>query len=397
MVYRWGVRAILLLSVLSLLAGLSPAWASNLGVLVSVNPNASDLPSGTPPLAALADLPCTDVNAYHVSSREEVIAALAYPSHGRPRILSDDAGDVGHNQTKDWIVRACEAGEHYEHFDGPVGPAAMSAQAIDALEDFPPESRDVLAFIRDESCASDLEAGGVLSRQGTELLWNGEPVSLVGHSWMGALVGRNVDVEGFLDVLAAHRVNLTRVWVVEQWTALAVDAPGAPRFDNAVLPFAGDLAEGTVDLGAVAREYLDRLRAFVRAASERGIVVQLTLFDRHGLLNGRERWGAWRGSPYNRDNNAGDLFAAGPAGKAPPDFVELCRPALTERAPGDCPVQAVHFELVHRLRDAVAGAGNVILEVMNEPVAEEWGEEPVVDFHRWVAAVAAGGCPESTP
>lgn len=394
MVYRWAVRANALLPAACLLAGLSPACASNPGVLVSVNPNAADLPRGEPPLAALADLPCVDVNAYHVSSRDEVVAALAYPGYGRPRILSDDAGDVGHNETKDWIVRACEAGEHYEHFDGPVGPAAMSGETIDAPDDFPPASRDVLAFIRDESCASDLDPGGTLSRDGTELLWNGEPVSLVGHSWMGAVAGRNFDVEGYLDVLAAHRVNLTRVWVVEQWTALAVDAAGAPAFANAALPFAGDLAQGTVDLRAMDRDYLDRLRAFVRAASERGIVVQLTLFDRHGLLNEGDRWGGWRGSPYNRENNSGDLFAPGPEGRAPPDFVALCRPNLTDRPPPDCPVQALHFELVRRVRDAVAGTGNVILEVMNEPVAEEWGEEPVVDFHRWVAAVAAGGCAE---
>lgn len=363
---------------------------SDPGVPVSVNPHAAVLPAGSPPLAGLAAIPCTAANAYHVSSDPEVERALAYPSYGKPKILSDDAGGVTVAEAKRWIARACAAGAHYEHWDAALGPAAMSGRRIDSLADFPEDSREVLSYVERESCASRLEPGGTLTRRGTELLWNGRPVSLVGDSWMGSLAGRNFDPAGYLGVLAEHRVNLTRVWVVEQWTGLEVKSPEAPVYGNAVLPFPGDFARGGVDLARPDDVFLDRLRSFVHAASERGIVVQLTLFDRHGLLDQEDSWGRWRGSPYNRAHNTGELFAPGPPGKAPPDFVDLCRPTDARSAPPGCPVQDLHFRFVRALRDAVAGTGNVLFEVMNEPVAEEWGEDRIVAFHRWVAAVAAG-------
>ncbi len=367
--------------------------ASDPGVPVSVNPHAAVLPAGSPPLAALAGIPCVAAASYHVSSEEEVDHVLGYPSYGKPKILSDDAGGVTVAEAERWIARACAAGDHYEHWDAALGPAAMSGERIESLADFPAASREVLDYIEKKSCASDLEPGGTLSRRGTELLWNGRPVSLVGDSWMGSLAGSNFDVEGYLDVLAAHRVNLTRVWLIEQWTGLEVKSPRAPVWENAILPFSGDLARGTIDLTHPDDGFLARLHGFVRAASARGIVVQLTLFDRHGLLDKDDELGRWRGSPYNRDHNAGERFAAGPGGKAPPDFVDLCRPTETGTPPADCPVQSLHFRFVRAIRDAVAGSGNVILEVMNEPVADEWGEDRIVAFHRWVAGVALAGDP----
>lgn len=387
------LSAILALAALSWTAAC--ASSASTGVPVSVNPHAAELPAGEPPLVGIATMGCTIANAYHVSSDEEVDRALGYPDYGKPKILSDDAGEVSVAEAERWIARACEAGAHYEHFDAALGPAAMSAVPIDGLGDFPATSREVLSFIAEESCVSDLETPGSLSRRGTELLWNDQPVSLVGHSWMGAVAGLNFDIEGYLDVLADHRVNLTRVWAVEQWTGLAVDGPETPRWDNALLPFRGDASAGELDPTRIRRSYVERLKRFVREAGRRGIVVQLTLFDRHGLLDRNEQWGRWRGSPYNRANNGSELFAGGPEGSAPRDFVSLCDPRAVAEPPGDCSVQRLHDRFVRRLRDALAGEGNVIFEVMNEPLAGEWGEASVETFHRWVAGVALGAGGES--
>ncbi len=145
---------------------LSGAFAAR--PLVSSNPHAKDLPSGTPPLAGIAAIPCTTANAYHVSSSTEVSNALGYPSYDKPKILSDDAGQVSANQAKTWISDTCTAGEHYEHYDRALSNAATSGVIIDSLADFPAASKNVLNYIKNVSCVSDLAPGGQLSRSSTE-------------------------------------------------------------------------------------------------------------------------------------------------------------------------------------------------------------------------------------
>lgn len=370
--------------------------------LVSANAHEANLRSGsTPALPGIAQLANVDANAYHVSSDTEVANALAYNAYNKPKILSDDAGGVTPDKAKRWIDSACDNGEHYEHFDGPIGANAMSGVTIDSIQDFPPDSIEVLEHIRDVSCASTLTPGGTLTRAGREFYWNGQQVSLVGSSWMGALSSKNFNPAGYLQVLADHHVNLTRVWVIEQWTAFLVNKPGSPHTGNAILPFAGAIdfsgSNDTLDLYQVNTAFLNRLSTFVSAAAARGIVVQLTLFDRHGLLNkpAPDDRGRWIWSPYNVVNNRNAQATAGASGKAPPAFVTsqctgnvLMLKSNPPTFTGDeaCVLRIYNEKLVESIVQKLASAGNVIYEIMNEPNSGEWGEQAITDWHAWVAA-----------
>lgn len=423
--YSKNPRALILAIALGMaLAG----GAHAVGPLLSANPHAPDLsPGPTPPLAGIAALSQTALNAYHVGSDAEVVNALGYIPYGKAKILSDQVGGTSVSRVEGWIRRTCDPdgngrfeanGEHYEHRDAELAEAAMGGAVIDSLDDFPEAGREILRFIRDESCASELESPGRLTREGTELAWNGRPVTLVGYSWLGALASRNADFEGYLDVLAAHRVNLTRVRLIDQWTALLTAEEGAPRSSTGNLPFAGAIdfagAGDTLDLMRIEPAFLDRLAGFVDAAAARGIVVQITLFDRPGLLrcgSTAPLWstvepsggcagcptvefpcpapGTWDGSPYNRANNRNGILVGGATGKAPPAFLGTMPPLNTDPPPDS--IAASHLTLVGAVVHALAGKGNVLLEIMNEPVAEEWGGPQVTEWHRWIAQFVHGG------
>ncbi|MCB1032222.1 MAG: cellulase family glycosylhydrolase [Acidobacteria bacterium] len=386
-----------LLCCLLLAGALVPTAASGQRPLVSANPHAASLPSGTPPLSGIAAIPCTSANAYHVSSTTEVNRALGYPDYGKPKILSDDANNITVSQTTSWIQSVCNANAthnnhavHYEHFDSGLSGSADAGDIINAVNDFPmATSRAVLEYIRDESCASDLSAGGTLTRSGNEFLWNGQGVNLIGHSWMGAVAGLNFNTEQYLSVLASYDVNLTRIWVIEQWTGLEV-AGSPPVYSNSILPFTGSIANDSVDLDQFNSAYLNRIEDFVQRAWNKGIVVQITLFDRHGLLNNPGEWGRWDGSPYNPANTTDHVFTPGAVavgssnGGAPTNFLDLCQPTYTQAAT-TCPVQKTHFNFIKALRNRLQTKRNVIFEIMNEPLAGEWGTTPITDFHKWVA------------
>lgn len=384
-------HAVFAAAVVCLLVSTAASAQSNR--IVSGNPHEPALRSGaTPPLAGIASLANSNANAYHVSSQTEVDRALAYNTYGKAKILSDDAGGVSPANAMAWMDQACAAGHHYEHFDAALGSAgygyrATNGQIIDTLSDFPSQSKNVLSHIKASTCVSDLAAFGTLSVVNGQFRWNGQNVKLMGHSWMGALAGKNFSIDGYLNVLEQHRVNLTRVWVVEQWTGLLINKPGAPHPTNAVLPFTGaiDFAGNgdTVNLFVVNPAFITRLKEFVNKAWARGIVVQLTLFDRHGLLNNAGEYGRFLGSPYNKANNKDTLMTAGPAGKAPIHWLSNC---TTAPAP-DCQICDSQLNLVETIVGELDGYGNVIFEIMNEPLSTEWGESQVVSWHSWVAGL----------
>ncbi|MDY7093309.1 MAG: cellulase family glycosylhydrolase [Acidobacteriota bacterium] len=355
--------------------------------LVSYNPHPV---SGTSvPMASLADSRTHDVNAYHINTTAEVNAVLGFADYGKPKIISNDDSGFTTSDVENWIDTVCSdvcgagypgscpnpSGEvHFEHFDQPLTVRATEGKRIKFSSDFPADSHTILDKIN-TSCASDLAAYKTLSHSGNQLLWDNEPVTLVGFSSMGAVVGLNFDVEGYLDMLEAHRVNLTRVWAVEQWTALAFRKPGAPHESNGMTPFDGTLSTGW-DLSQANTAFFQRLQYFVDEAWERGIVVQLTLFDRHGVLN-KTLPGQWPESPYNQANNSNGYFAAGPTNKAPTNFLSF----------GTTGAGALHRSFVLDVVNALKTRKNVLYEVMNEPKTSDWSLSNIVTFHDQAATV----------
>lgn len=204
-------------------------------------------------------------------------------------------------------------------------------------------------------------AEGVLHAQGTQLLWGDRPMKLVGFSYYGAVADPDLNIDGYLDALAAHSITLTRIFLVDKW------ANGG----NSYTPF--KVVNGKYDLTQYDDTYFARLRDFVRGAERRGIAVQIALFDRCGLQNGPpERFGR---SPYNAANNVNGLLTAPARGY--PDFLQMDGTKL-----GD-----INRALLEKVVSEIGDRGNVIYEIMNEPV---FGWRDSVKWHLWVARLLRG-------
>jgi hypothetical protein len=272
------------------------------------------------------------------------------------------------------IEAAAQAGAHYEHFDVHLGDekggGAHHGARIDGAEDFPGSSLRILAALGRH--ATRLKTGGLLTRKGTEFHWDGEPVTLMGSSSYGALVSFNFDVEGYLGVLASRGVNLTRVWCIEQWSATAWRKNRA----NGLTPFIFEA--GRYDLTRLNDAFFERLRRFVNEAATRGIVVQLTLFDRCGFPN-TDRVGEWADNPYNRANNVNGFLDL----EMIPGRSQRRRyPAFT--AMEGSPIGRINRAFIERVAREVGGQGNVIYEIMNEP-HHYWSNQ--AEWHGWVSGI----------
>jgi len=390
----------LTVALLGVLALSGPGAAS---VIVNVNPHKLDCAAGTVELSSLADQPTNfDANAYHLPANCTTVNKVLTLDFGKPLIVSDDSA-LGGDETAvmgfidDVLAKVVTANDHgryhYEHFDHASDPKAKLGQTFASLSDFNAQSKSVLDHIEDRKCGptqtiqcvSTLVPYGTLTRSGDRFLWNGQGVTLVGFSSMGALAGTSFDVEGYLDVLASKGVNLTRVWAIEQWTALEVDA-ASQDVNNCETPFAGTY-NSKWDLDQVNQRYMERAHRFVQAAAERGIVVQLTLFDRHGLRNFTGELGTWAGSPYNTNNNTQTFLSAGSSENAPTGFLS------TSQTSG---VGKVNHDLTTRLVSELGGYGNVLFEVMNEPreVTGEWTASSLLTWHQWVESAAKATTPD---
>jgi hypothetical protein len=194
-----------------------------------------------------------------------------------------------------------------------------------------------MAVVLGPALVATLSAHSVtLTRSGSRLLIDGEPVRLVGYGCYGMVSESSFESEIFLENLSHHRVNFVRVWVLFHWT-------------NDLTPFTGNRAD-KYDLLSQNDSFYSRLKDFVRMAEERRIVVQVCLFD--GVaLTGDSSSNRWPKFPYNLANNLqGYLTSPGQFNDIPSDWWSgASRP------------------LIDRVVDELGDFGNVIYEAMNEP------------------------------
>jgi hypothetical protein len=194
-------------------------------------------------------------------------------------------------------------------------------------------------------------------------LFRGEPAFLLtSGEHYGGVLNLDFDKTPYLDELKARGFNLTRIF-----SGTYREVPGSFNIkDNTLAPKRGRFASPWVqvqkpgepekfDLDRFDDAYFRRLKAFVQAAGDRGIVVEYVLFCP------LYEEGLWAASPMNAANNVNGV------GKFPRDE------ALTRK----------HPELVKRqlafVRKAVTelnGFDNVYFEICNEPyfggVALDW-------------------------
>ncbi len=143
-------------------------------------------------------------------------------------------------------------------------------------------------------------------------VWRGQPAILITSAeHYGAVLNRDFDYRRYLDTLAADGMNYTRVFsgaYVEPTGAFKIArntlAPAAGRF---LAPWARSADPGYAnggnkfDLTRWDADYFERLKAFVRYAADKNIVVEITLFcPMYDELQ-------WRLSPLNAVNNVNGI------------------------------------------------------------------------------------------
>ncbi len=194
--------------------------------------------------------------------------------------------------------------------------------------------------------------------------FKGKPTVLVtSGEHYGAVLNLDFDYRVYLDELAAKGLNYTRVFTgayVEMPGAFGIEkntlAPAPGRF---LAPWARSTTAGYInggnkfDLKRWDLAYFDRLKDFVAQASQRGIVVEVTLFS--ALYDKR----GWEASPLHERNNINAVGA-----------VERKQVHTLDNGK----LLAFQDAMVRQIVRALADADNVIFEIQNEPWANLGGD-----------------------
>jgi hypothetical protein len=189
------------------------------------------------------------------------------------------------------------------------------------------------------------------------LEFRGKPTVLItSGEHYGAVLNLDFDFIPYLNELKAHGLNLTRTF-----SGVYCEAPGnfnienntlAPAPERLICPWARSDQPGYAgggnkfDLSRWNGAYFERLKAFVDAAGERGIVVELVLFCPFYEDS------MWRLSPLNAANNVNRV-----GNVARTDVYGL----------KDAPLSQIQEDLVRKLAAELAEFDNLYFEVCNEP------------------------------
>ena len=188
--------------------------------------------------------------------------------------------------------------------------------------------------------------------------WRGRPTILItSGEHYGAVMNLDFDYRKYLETLAADGLNYTRIFsgaYVEPLGAFKIDrntlAPPAGRF---IAPWARSTTAGYAnggnkfDLSRWDDDYFRRLKDFVAYASDRGIVVELSLFC--PMYEEMQ----WQLSPMNAANNVNGV---GKIGRT--DVYALERNGA---------LQASQEALTRKLVTELNGFDNLFFEICNEP------------------------------
>jgi hypothetical protein len=202
------------------------------------------------------------------------------------------------------------------------------------------------------------------------LLFRGKPAVLITSAeHYGAVVNLDFDYVAYLDCLAAHRLNYTRIYpgaLIEKEGDFIPENTLAPRSDRLILPWARSSEPGFAlggnkfDLDSWDEQYFTRLRDFVTKCSEREIVVEICFFNCQYEKN-------WCLQALYRANNV--------QGEGTCDHVGF----QTLR---DKPLVARQEAYVAKIVREVSPYDNVILEVCDEPGL--FGT-PAEEYHAWIS------------
>jgi hypothetical protein len=204
-------------------------------------------------------------------------------------------------------------------------------------------------------------------------LFRGQPAILITSAeHYGAVVNLDFDYQVYLDTLAAYGLNYTRIYAgayLEPEHYFIQDNTLGPRLGRHCLPWGRSARPGyplggnLFDLDAWNPEYFTRLKAFVAAAGERGVVVEVCFFNAMYP-------DTWAKMPLYHANNIQGVSVC-----ACKDFQTLKDERLV----------AAQCDYVRKLTVELNEFDNVILEICDEPGIH--GTQPE-DYTPWLRHLA---------
>jgi hypothetical protein len=206
-------------------------------------------------------------------------------------------------------------------------------------------------------------------------LFRGKPLVLITASeHYGSVMNRPFDFEKYLDDVAAHKITLTRTFLLfrELQSARNPSSPCKPESPDYIAPFPrtgpGKALDGEAiyDLDQWNPEYFDRLHRFLDAASRRGIIVELTIFSNTYADQ------IWALNPFRTENNKQH------SGKVEwPEYLSLKDADLVRR-------QSAY---ARKIIDETSEYDNIYYEICNEPGGGVQGHIPPAEVDAWQAEI----------
>src|SRR5580658_4224510 len=208
-------------------------------------------------------------------------------------------------------------------------------------------------------------------------LFRGKPLVLVTASeHYGSVINRPFDFEKYLDDAAAHKMTLTRTFLLfrELQSARNPSSPCKPESPDYIAPFPrtgpGKAMDGEpiYDLDQWNPEYFDRLHRFLEAASKRGIIVELAVFSNTYGDN------IWALNPFRAKNNK-----QGVGNLEWPEYLSLKDKELVRR----------QAEYARKIIRETSQYDNVYYEICNEPGGAVPGHISPAEVDAWQEEMAA--------
>lgn len=226
------------------------------------------------------------------------------------------------------------------------------------------------------SVASAQEAVRINPENPKYLLFRGKPLALVSASeHYGSVINRPFDYEKYLDDAAAHKITMTRTFLLyrEMQSARNPSSPCKPESPDYISPFVrkgpGKAMDGepVYDLDEWNPEYFDRLHKFLDAASKRGIVVELTVFSNSYSPE------TWALNPLRAENNLQHVGAIDWE-----EYITLKDKELVRR----------QIAYARKIIEETSKYDNVYYEICNEPGGGIAGHATPADVDAWQEEMA---------
>ena len=192
----------------------------------------------------------------------------------------------------------------------------------------------------------------------------GKAVYLTGsHTWDNLRPAPLFDFPDYLEFLRRMNHNFVRLWAWEHQDGMAPYARTGP----------GSALDGgpKYDLTRLDEAYVDRLRARVAAARDRGIFVAVMLFQGWSVESKGLDRDPWRHHPMHRDNNVNGIDGDADGNGQGMEVHTLALPAVT----------AVQEAYVRKVVETLNDLPNVLYEIGNElhagPAGTAWSSLPI--------------------